>query len=512
MLSLTICILLLFIMMTIISASGEDKLTVNSIHRISHPAYTMTNIFYTDTSPFNVDYSRVMMYEDGRRGGTISYTTVHPQFPSAVLDGRHMIWGCIAASCVTATPATSTLQALDLDNLTQTDEKLTDWAANTFKLPTNYANRMVWSPYPGETNIVYALNRTTKMIVAYNVDTAVETAIISYAHGASVADAEILGFTKDAVTGSLGHQHEIVVKLVWYYGQGGTSGRFFTDHANAFTSPTATWENIPYSCDAKMAWYPEILDVHGAVSPDGLYYATYWGVGKNDGGNYSCIETDNLKLNSARHWKDDDMYNNQMGLTHVSWFGSNDYFMEGAENTRVFQTLGNYPELITEKVYQVSFNRTLANTRANDACPDCFTHNLLINHSSATIWYSYSTYSCTTSSDCSSHWPYTICGDGGHCRTTSFNYSGMPLPTIGADGLHMYFHGTNGKYTRDDKGECVNKPSMTNCSSIGNNWEGLGAYIADLAPPLQPQPMPMPPTPTLPPPSPSAPGAPALIP
>jgi hypothetical protein len=470
------------------SFAGSDDIRVKAVYRISHPAYTMNNIFYGEMQPFNVDYSRVMMYEWGGRGDSVEYTSPHPNFPSAKLDGRHMMWGCLTQSCVDATSATSTLQAMDLDNIKATDGRLAEWAANTLQFPTNYAIRMRWSPYSGESNIVYALNRNSKKLVTYNVDTGAETELISYDNVGGVTTAEILGFTKDAVTGSLGHQHEIIIKLRWGYGTDTAVVRIFTDRQGdgsfGASKQIIAWENMPSSCDARVGWYPDPqISIHGAVSPDGFYDATYWGVAKNDFDGDSCLNTDNIyPINADRHWKDDDMYSGQLGLTHVSWFGSNDWFIEGSENTLVFQTIGSYPEIITSKIYQVSFNRTLADLRTNNNCSDCFGHNLLISRSSAAIWYSYSTYSCTKSSDCSSRWPYTICGSGNLCRTSSIDYSGMSTPTIGIDGLHLYFHGTNGKYSRDDKGECTRKPTMTNCNGIGDNWEGLGAYIAELSP------------------------------
>jgi hypothetical protein len=446
------------------SFAGSDDIRVKAVYRISHPAYTMSNLWETMRSPWNVDYSRIMMFENDYAG--------HPDFSGARTVGRGDIWGCISSSCVSDTPAELTLQDLDLDNASVSDKKLAEWDDNTFDFPQAwipdisstdqlYRWRIYWSPYAGETNIVYALNRVSKKLVTYNVDTGAETEIISYdPSDTSVLNAEIMGFTKDATTGSLGHSNEIIIKFCYTASCGLNSGptyRIFTGRkANGvFVNPTRTRENIPSFCGANDAWYPHPASIHSDSSPDGLYYATYARIEKNDFKGSGCSAYPSYAGLTDHFWEDTDMYAHEigMGLTHLSWMADNDWYVEGGGNTRLFQTVQTYPEIITEYIYQVIFNRALADTKVNDACPECFTHNQLIARSSASSWNN---------------------------KGYSANYHSLPSPTISFDGKHLHFQGTNGKYTLYDKENCASAiPNI--CTSIGNNWEGIGTYIADLS-------------------------------
>lgn len=479
--SLNICILSLFLVSTIVPAYSNGELVVAGIHRISHPAYTTDNYWYTTFPQWNVDKSRILIYEIGIATSNGKY--YHPNFPSSYPNardyGRGLIWGCLKTSCVSASRVyrpsiTSTLQALDLDNASG-NQSLIDWDNNTVQISATakYQPVPAWSPYPGETNILYAINRNTQMLVTYNVDTGVETPITSYYHSSGVTNAQILGFTKDAVTGSLGHKDQIIIQLDYSKRPGGYIYRVFTDRDNNFSSPTKQYEAAPGSCSSAMTWYPDPPQVHSAVSPDGLYTAGEDAMFKNDFSGSTCSGSVNGGTGnpySGKYWWWNNIsHDNKYGITHINWGASNDWYI-AANNTNYpynYQTeTAPHIGVNEQKIWQVYFDRTLGDTRlkancnngyARDECycPECFTHNELVSRSSAGNWF-------------------TPTG-------TVVNYPALALPTISSDGTLLRFQGTNGKYTREDKSWC-DKITPNVCNTIGNNWEGIGTYIAELAP------------------------------
>ncbi|MBI5739832.1 MAG: hypothetical protein HZA16_03840 [Nitrospirae bacterium] len=453
--SLTSLALTLLLVATSVSALENDKLTVTRIHRISHPAYDMDNTGQSERNPFNIDNSRVFLDEAGikDKGGNIIYHPAFPgSFPNARNTGRGLIWGCLKSNCVAESAAQATLQELDLDNASG-NSSLVDWDNNTFELPNSFDFRGVWSPYSGETNIMYALCEGNSgvcsghqyKLVAYNVDTGKLTPIISYG---SYPKAHIIGFTKDAATGSLGHQHEIIIDIDYSDPTSGSTFRVFTDRDNNFANPTKIREEMIQSCDFDQVWYPYPHTIHGSSAPDGLWsYSSHYGI-KNDNSGGKCASSESCY--SAYCWQETTEMSSVIDLTHIDSRSSNDYYIAGNSTTYpwVRSSTRSNPLIGDERIYQVFFDRNYAETQpTNKICDGCFTLNLLVSRPSAAIW---------------SH-PSGI-----------VNYHNMPSPTISPNAEYIFFHGTNGKYTRADRGY--------NYSVTGNNWEGRGSYLAELAP------------------------------
>ena len=221
---------------------------------------------------------------------------------------------------------------------------------------------MYWSPYQGEENIVYALNEKSKMLVIYDVDNKNEVPVISYdpGDGTIISEAEIVGFSKDVTSGNLGHPHEIMVNLAYTGGRAsGKVYKIFSDrqaNGQIGTPSRKIIKQHPRSCDRDMKWFPNPDSIHSSVSPDGLYTAAYWGVAENDFDGNNCIVTSPWELNANRHWKDDTQYEQKLGLTHVSWFGSNDWYIEGNANKNhnlYGEGKPNHPVITDENIYQV---------------------------------------------------------------------------------------------------------------------------------------------------------------
>jgi Carbohydrate family 9 binding domain-like len=447
-----ICYLSLFI---IASVTYAQELHVNGICRISHPAYDMENLSQT-RSPgtiFNVDFSRVMMAEVGGE------TPVHPLFPRQRTLGKGIIWGCIADSCVTQTAGglgdsiSSKLQDLNLDNLSNLSEaaraqSLIDWDTNTIQMPSKYTGHIYWSPYPGETNIVYTLDKPNKYLVTYNVDTGVETRIVYLSSVTN--DSQVIGFSKSVLNGP--KQHVILVDIDYNSIGGGSTYEIFTDHNNHFANPVVTTRQEPQSCDAEQSWWPNHMAPHDSQSPDGAYfvnYGTFNGVAKNDYSGRTCVPYQEPPASGVKYWIDDTV--STYWIAHVDWHGNNDWFM-GSDVTADWPA-PSHPHIRNERVFQVFFNRAVANTNIdNPYASGVFSHHVVIDRPSAGYWTN-------------------------GCDQCAVNYHAIPSATISsatdANGHYwLHFHGTNGKFTRDDY--------KLRSDITGSNWEGRGSYIADL--------------------------------
>lgn len=475
-------------------ALENTKLKVKSIHRVSHPAYTFSNYAWTKRNLFNVDYSRIILYESGTIAQSpYGMSLIHPDFNvtgEIRINGRGNIWGCISNSGVIEasryhSSINSTLQNLDLDNArggSTENRKLTSFDNNTIQIPSKYELYVQWSPFAGETNLIYALNKSTRMLVTYNVDNEIETSIISYALPGWTADElnklRINGFT---TTGSPSGTREVII-------DGPKAIRVYLDRQldGSFRYPTRTEPAAgAKTCSLEACWWsPYLGSVHTDQSPDGAYFIAYGMIQtimKNDYSGNPCYYYGGPPL--VEHWWEDKAsYNVEYAIAHVSWklgpsnvwyIGSNYNAAEGACES-CFQNKPYYPHLTRSRITQVIFNRDLAEANLDKhssyEVPGLITHIPLIVRTSAGLWIYDKNY------------PDKL-----------VNYHGLPSAAIAPDGLHLYFHGTNGKYTRDDKGVCQwlasnqsyvpNYPiTKTKCDAIGNNWEGIGAYIAELEP------------------------------
>jgi len=501
------------------SSWAAEELSVVNISRISHPAYTMSNYAWTIRSPFNVDYSRVLMWENGVYSMDPAYQRLVPSgfnIPGEIRDqGRGAIWGCIAQNCVTETAGgagdsiDSTLQNLNLRSAaggTQVSRKLIAWDDNTVALPTQFMSngmQILWSPYADEKNIVYALCGYDSGICAghhyqlakYNVDSGSISFIASYYRSGypdvsqsdcgsgtqyDYSKASIVGFTRDLTAI---HVATVGDNCVWR----GTA-TIFLDKANNFANPTVSWNTGVNSCSSGTATWGRSPGVHGAWSPDGTYYAEYgrtdYLMANNEYGG-PCYDDANAIPYSAvtNYWQD--TVGNAFGGTHLDWNVSNDWYIASNWNEGVgcsaYCTSGGkktYPYLTnatgdtSSRIDQITINKSIAAANGGhhpENISGLFTHNILINRMSAGSWV------------------YNQNDEG-----QTVNYHGLPSATMGDDGRHLYFFGTDGKYTRDDVAMCnwlANNQSYvpnyaytkSQCDLIGNNWEGNGTYLATLS-------------------------------
>ena len=76
-------ILLFLLSSNLAFSSNPQDVRVTKITRIMHPAYRAGNIWYSIRNPWNLDYTRVLMYE-------APYT--HPDYKTI---GRGLVWGFV---------------------------------------------------------------------------------------------------------------------------------------------------------------------------------------------------------------------------------------------------------------------------------------------------------------------------------------------------------------------------------------------------------------------------------
>ena len=153
---------------------GSEDATVAGIRRISHPAFRVSNSWYSLRDPWNRDHTRVLIYE------TQSTTD-----PASGEKGRGMVWGFVK----------------DLRSWRTLDE----YKRVARPIVPNYVYSelrnasIYWSPFEGEEHVLYAVRSTTKAIVRINVDAGTETEVLAYDpnDGTDVSRARGLGWTAD---------------------------------------------------------------------------------------------------------------------------------------------------------------------------------------------------------------------------------------------------------------------------------------------------------------------------
>jgi hypothetical protein len=235
-------------------------------------------------------------------------------------EKRGLLWGCLTAQCLSDSAGngklgdgiTKTLPDLNLSNISsgtvgERHQSLLDWDSNTVKMnftkkSSDQYDRPHWSPYIGENNIIYALNRKSKMLVAYNVDTGIEKPIISYdpaSYGKSLIascdidkngvyndpinldSAQIYGFSKTANITNDSNKNKIVILLDWGCSDGEYGASYIIDIGRSgywnYLSPSlvssSSGEELWSYCGRSdyRSWYPKDQTIHSSGSPDGEY-------------------------------------------------------------------------------------------------------------------------------------------------------------------------------------------------------------------------------------------------
>lgn len=335
-------IIIIAIMHIGLSNSLAEEIKVSKISRISHPAYRMSNLWYGVRNPWNIDKTRIMMWE------VTDFT--HPTYKET---GRGSVWGYISNLIYASSGTVDEYKA----------------AAKALTGISGYGYWWDWSPYSewsvfsGESSIVYALHYPSKQVKKIDVDKMTISSIVSFdpGDGTDVTRARILGWTTD---------NTLVVN---FDGENWSSGGY---EINLQNKTRFRYIAQPNDCSSEGWRWPDRGHGHDGRSPDKLFRAEY-GAGDGSEGvgdrNYLVSDCDSYYKPSNIDWQ----VSGRFPLSYVSWKSSKDWFIgsDVASQTVVQKTS---PFIGTYKIYKVDYNRETRN----------FTYNELISMRGAGIWWS----------------------------------------------------------------------------------------------------------------------------
>lgn len=403
-----------------VSLAYAELMKVTDNYRISHPAHSMTDVYNGDEdSPWNQDGTRIILYENGSN---------HPSYPTA-RSGKGLVWGKIAELKANANGAVAAWEAV---------------AHPLGTYPSTFGNHATWSRLPGETNIIYAVDRTRKALVRLDTDTGIAADVVSVDSGGSQLDLGTQGWTSDSPP-------RLIIAFAW----GNWSGGFY-EMSGLPSSPVKVFRSDwPGLCTADNDRYPSFLprSIHESRSPDRQYRNRYSASNAGNDGIYINSGA-NCNINQTTGFdKDYPDKGNAAYLTHISW-RVNEWFVGANSGDSAFdgysKLLNATPRMDTYTLEQVFFDR---NTHA-------ITHNQLLSVSSSAFRLT------------------TVPGYGG-----DMNYQGgIPSPTVKSDGRQLHYMGTGGKWSQEDKAWCDYMGNPSPCLQIQADYAMYAVFLADLAP------------------------------
>jgi hypothetical protein len=408
---------LLFLSFGTIPAFGTDELRVTKITRITHQAYSASNLWFGAQYPWNSDRKRIMLYE------VSSFNPVYGE------TGRGLRWGYIS----------------ELKSWTTLSEYKT--AARDIKdsVHITVPGAAKWSPFSDEPNIIYApfySGSNGTYLKKINVDTGQITNVVSISDdGYNTRKMMCYGWT----TASTGNK--LICSIA---GDDDWSVGGYEIDVKAGTKTYISYiPKVPYgkteqykitSCsqvEDRYWTYPNMGHGHGGRNPSGTMVSINQGFGgavskgtfvKNGCGGKEFFET----VSSP-----ETQYN-----AHISWTASDDWYLAGGAGDG---TWGSAPNIDKMTVYQVIFRPNYQNKTAT------YTYIPLWTKASAGRWE-------------------TSPGKQDH-----YNWGAIPIPTLRNDGLQALFFSTDGKYSY---GDYIAEPSLA--SNWGTEGAFLADFAPDL--------------------------------
>lgn len=415
------------------TVSENDLLTVTNIRRLSHPYYSMSNNFYGSIDPYNLDQTRLLMYE--MSNGDASPTA----------DGRFYVWGYVD------------------ETYCQTNNCLLNWetkadyedAARQVPLIENdYHYRwrnLYWSPLVGEEDILYGVTIYDKEgVYKINLTSSEITEIANYNpnDGTNIDNASCYGFTfwntfwcsfGDEYWGDGGFEVDIQTGDITFFGPNaiGTNNNYALTYCQEHENQT-----LPEAYKG----YPHYSHGHGSLRRDQLYNAVGYGT--------SPVGVWNL--NNCTFYPDNnyaEKYPNDLFWyfpNHVTWQNDQtNYFFGDSPNSYYdsSQREGHNTEPWLRRV-------SLFQSFFDEDSGDIFHHHL-ITMPTAGKWNEEAPYTCDHEfyDQCNYQWPAT------------------PLPFIDNTGRKLLFTNTNGSYSYGDY-------LLTGITP----WDTYAVYMAELTP------------------------------
>jgi hypothetical protein len=361
---------------------------VKKVTRITHPAYTAGNQFLAKMSPWNPDYTRVLLFEA---------TFKHPVHNTL---GKGYCWGYLKDLTSWKTQA--------------------EYEAARKPLPTQDWIKfcLFWSPFPGEQNVLYGVRRTTKDVVKVDLDRNTITPILVLNPGpdADITKGQGYGWSRrnTLIVGLVEHNSaadalEIDVKA--------RTQRRFTPVKLA-----QMWDSDQALADLNL--FPRGGN-HGDTSGTGRWFYHYRGFEpqkpgdkRPPGGAFSLTSRGNsVYVPDGKHYIADRW--RTVGVVTLSFAHYADSWMIGVDLGKPYKPVG--PAISTYTFCQILFHP--------DKAPN-FVYRPILQHKSATLWYD------------------KIGGDRG--EGPHYNYHSLCKLQMRRDGRQFVFFGTDGKYTWQD--------------------------------------------------------------
>ncbi len=419
----TIIIFLLANQTLMFSAAGE-RLAVKEVKRITHPYYSIGNIFYSHRQPFNLDDTKIWIYESS------SYK--HPDYGKY---GRGLCWGNIE----------------ELKNWTSVSEY--EKACKPF--PDNnkisHPASLYWSNIEGEADIAYA---TFKDGWLKRINVSSEAPVWrNYSYlvpdGASPQELSIRCFGWDKynhlVCGLDGENSNSA------FGTENVKG-WDIDIATRTKNPVTSWED-PLSSENKCGfnlWHGLYFRTHGHSDVyDG--YASYYGSGQGYSGVWNL---------SACDFFPDPEYGPPY-ISHCDWDNSPEWFICDGNLYDYWRTEPNVQE---SSIVQRFFNVT---TESFGERNDFYVKR------TARPWTKiYDTF-CSNDDDCGYKQYCDITEN--RCKKKIRNYHAGLLPKMSHNGRMIVFTATDGKFSKEDYDEYGKYHGWTS-----NDWDMIGLWLIEV--------------------------------
>lgn len=475
-LSLLINLISLFLLMSVSSASvniDSQRRVVTKITRITHPAYTMQNVWQGEGyggpwSYHSNEANRKIIIVEAQWPGI-----TNPKYGNTV--GRGIVWGNL-----------NELKALGGGEVYASTLSQYQSVTNVFPKTASGEDIYtypVWSILAGEENMVYTLCMSSAdcgiyyhWLVKLDVTNWARTPIVDIANPSQKYTDWSLLKRYSGIVGWTSNNTLIIAYggPAWDFRPAGTQ---ITDGVEiGFNPTTETYlaDRQIYSCNEEGYRWPFAKEMHRARRPDGKYiahYGTKSGVYTNDytdhcwNGDYTNIE----------YW---DTTPGANMLTHVHWQYNNDWFVAGHMGKS--QSQAWQPYMADYSINQVFFDSDYAKANCNPrgtntSCPGAFTHNTLVSMKATGFHSPSSMINPATGLPYPGVSPYR-------------NYHGMPTPTLRADSKQLMFMSTNGTWSLEDRHCAATGTGGCDLTYTDNiradmlvNYNGRGMFLVDLA-------------------------------
>jgi len=375
------------------------RVKVKAVHRITHPSYFASNQFLQRLCPWNRDFTRIVLME--------SSAHTHPETKKR---GRGFCWGFMGELTGWQT--------------------LEEYERAAKPIPGRWANfSLYWSPFQGEENVMYGVERGRAAVARVNVDSGETSFVVSFdaKDGTDISQSRGWGLTsRNTLIASLDRSYATGDCVEIGLKEGKVIRRF---RPVAFHDREKSDEDF-----ANYNIFPRGGN-HGDTSGSAQWYYHYRRELANGGwarGGAWSLTRKGVFLQDS--WR-------QGGIVTLSWAHQLDSWFIAVNLGYPYKP--DKPSISTYSFYQVLFDPEKK---------PYFTYNLLMQHESATVWCDGKK---TGGDSCEGQWVY--------------NYHSLCKLQMRKDGRQFVFCGTDGKYTHEDFRRKGVKP-----------WELNGMFLVDL--------------------------------